>query len=373
MNYTMAQRKLAILFSILLLLTGSLFTRKAHAEEIIISGNGAESDSQVNVSSSTDTNVSSNNNTAIDNNVNVDANTGNNSVSGNTGGDTAVQTGDTTVNANVQNAANTNVINVNQCCPTGTSSITITNNGSGSVNTVNHTQSNNTNVSSYNNANIVNNFTVNANTGGNTTNYNTGNVYLRTGDVSVNTNVKNGPINTSLIYLGLGGNRNFDLNIKGNGSDSLNLINLLGYNDTNVDVNNVANIYNNVLLTLNTGDNEVDDNNGDVTLITGDIDANVSITNEVNKSEVVIDCDCKEKAPEKPVPAAPVEKVKPQAPTAEKTTSGGEVAGIAMGKVLPETGTNWLFLALIGNIMMFFLGMILRLRSGNSPGRVAVA
>jgi hypothetical protein len=375
MNHTMFKGKIAILFSILLLVTGSFFTRQAQAEEITITGNGADSDSEVTVSNSTNTNISSDNTANIDNSVNVNSNTGNNSASGNTGGDTQVQTGNTTTNTDIQNTGNTNVVNVNTCCNTGTSSINITNNGSGSVNTVNHQNISTTNVSANNYASIYNNVTVNANTGGNIANYNNGDVYVRTGDISVNTILRNGPINANYINLGLGNNGNINALIKGNGSDSLNLINLFDENTTDVQVDNIANIFNNALFNLDTGNNEANDNNGDVAVVTGDIEAQVAIVNEVNTNKVTIDCDCKEKAPEKPTPAAPVEKVTPQGPS-QTTSSGhgpGEVAGIAMGKVLPVTGTNWLFLAFIGNVMMLFLGMILRLRSGNSPGAVAVA
>jgi hypothetical protein len=42
----------------------------------------------------------------------------------------------------------------------------------------------------------------------------------------------------------------------------------------------------------------------------------------------------------------------------------------ALSAILPSTGGNWLLFSLLGNIMMFFLGAYLRLRSGRSPGFV---
>lgn len=369
--------RVAFIISLVLLLMGSMVSSKALAEEIVVSGNGSESSSEVNVSQSTNTNVESTNTATVDNNVQTNANTGDNSVSDNTGGNTQVQTGSISTTTNIQNAANTSIVTVNNCCESGSTNVTVAGNGSGSSNnaTVSTSQTNNVNIS--NAANITNNISINANTGGNTANDNSGNVFLKTGSISVYNSIKNASVNKAIVDISSGKSGSVNLKIAGNGTDSRNTIDYTASNTNTVFVDNYANIFNNVLLNLNTGDNEVNDNNGDVTLLTGNIDVVTEITNAVNTSKVTIDCDCREKPQPKPTPVTPADKVTPPGPSQPTSGGGGggggEVAGIALGKSLPVTGTNWLFLAFIGNVMMLLLGMILRLRSGNSPGVLAVA
>lgn len=369
--------KFAVILSLILLLLGSLVSRKAWAEEITVTGNGNESSNEVNVSSSSNTNVESTNTTNVDNTVQTNANTGANSVSNNSGGNAEVQTGSITTTTNIQNAANTSIVQANNCCETGETNVTITGNGSGSNNNVNGSTAHTTNVTVSNTANITNNITVNANTGSNTANDNSGNVLIKTGNISVNNSVKNAPVNKAIVDIRTGKSSDLNLKIAGNGTESRNNINYLDYATNTVFVDNYANIFNNVLLNLNTGNNEADGNNGDVTLITGDIDVTTEIVNSVNSSKVTIDCGCHPQPQPTPTPVTPTEKVTPSSPSSSSSSSGGnsggEVAGVALGKTLPVTGTNWLFLAFIGNVMMLLLGTILRLRSGNSPGALAVA
>jgi len=374
--------RIALVLSLVFLLLGSLVSRKALAEEIAVTGNGADSNNEVNVSSSSNTNVQSTNTTNVDNTVQTNANTGNNSVSDNTSGNTQVQTGTITTTTNIQNAANTSIVAVDNCCPIGSTNVTVAGNGSGSNNTANVSTSQTNNATISNAATITNNITVNANTGGNTANDNSGNVFVKTGNISVYNGIKNASVNKAIVAINTGKSGDLKLEIAGNGADSQSTINYIDYNTNTVFVDNYTNIFNNVLFNLDTGNNDVNDNNGNVTLITGDIAAVAEITNAVNTSKVSIECECKEKPQPTPTPpVTPTEKVTPSAPSQPSggngggggVGGGGEVAGIAVGKVLPVTGNNWLFLAFVGNVLMLLLGTILRLRSGNSPGALAVA
>jgi len=152
--------------------------------------------------------------------------TGNNQISDNTMGDSNLTTGDTNVNVNVLNVANTNIsggdmwlVLVNQAgnwvgkilgAPTGSSNmagsagtefsvdqngqINVTNSGNaaGSANTGSvNSETNNTLVQS-NNAKVVNNLNLSANTGGNIARDNTmSNSSITTGDANIVANVVN--------------------------------------------------------------------------------------------------------------------------------------------------------------------------------------
>jgi len=50
-------------------------------------------------------------------------------------------------------------------------------------------------------------------------------------------------------------------------------------------------------------------------------------------------------------------------------SSGSNIAQAVLGAMLPATGGGyWLFLMILGALIMFFTGLFLRLHSGNSPG-----
>ncbi len=77
---------------------------------VVISGNGADSNNRVNVSSRNTTTISQENNANISNNVRVNSNTGGNTANKNTGGDVSIRTGNSNVSVNVSNKANSNTI-----------------------------------------------------------------------------------------------------------------------------------------------------------------------------------------------------------------------------------------------------------------------
>lgn len=261
----------------------------ALAMEFEISGNGSGSDSQVTVNQQSQTTVTQSNQADITNNVTSSANTGDNPASGNTGGDTVITTGDVDSSVQVQNSANTSMVDVG-CCPEDTQ-VTIFGNGGNSQNNVNLTLASNTNIVVNQTANIASNVNGSANTGGNSANDNSGTgVTIQTGNIKVAGGIKNGPTNVSSVKAtrGVGG---ASVLVAENGSNSQNSVNLNLQSDTNVFGNFEANFENFSFWDLNTGENNVNGNTGGrVNIKTGDIDFSFFIDNSANFSSVDIDC-----------------------------------------------------------------------------------
>lgn len=81
--------------------------------------------------------------------------------------------------------------------------------------------------------------------------------------------------------------------ISGNGSDSDNTVAVTQTNQTNVSQNNTANISNNVDVNSNTGGNDAEDNTGgDVSIKTGDSEANVAVSNTANSNQASVSGCC---------------------------------------------------------------------------------
>ncbi len=350
------------------------FTPHVLAEQITITGNGAESVNEVVVSKENTSTTQQTNNADITNSITNEVSTGNNSTSFNTGGDTAVQTGDATVVTEVTNTANTSIVEQKNCCEAQQGTVTVSGNGANSYNEANVSSNYTNNVNVYQNANIVNDITTYANTGNNQANYNNGDSIIRTGDIKAKTNVTSGPINFSYVSVPSYSKKPLSVNIIGNGFGSWNTVNVDDDSDTNIHIENVATVINDLKEHYSTGDNKADYNNGDVVILTGDIESYTSIDNDVNTSVVDVDCKCdKEEDKDKEVPVAPVGGNVP--PSSQASPSNGSsvpaittAAEVIAAATLPITGNNWLVLALFGNIMMLLLGAYLRLRSGRSPG-----
>lgn len=374
------KRKLQFI-SILSLLTFSVIPGTAAAEEIAITGNGSDSETQVNLSQNTNTAVSQDNDMNVDNNVNLIADTGDNEASDNTAGDTSASTGNVSINTSILNSGNTSTV-TQDCCKTQNNggAITISGNGTGSQNLVNQNISSQTTVRINQNANITNNIFGTAITGNNKANDNNhGDVSITTGDIKVFEKIQNAPVNVTKVSLAktVAAYTMF-VKIAGNGSYSDNEANLNNHDDADITINNNANILNNSNWDLITGNNEAQDNTkGDISILTGDIAFHSEIKNVVNISKVEIkSCEekkQKEKEKQKEVPTAVV--TTPERPTEKKSEDkpsggrggGGEVLGTAIGKILPVTGYNWFPIIIIGNILMLLFGVTLRLRAGRSP------
>jgi len=209
-------------------------------------GNGSYSVNDANIDTTSNENTFQNNDASITNDLVFDAQTGDNESNYNTGGNSTIKTGNTTVEANVLNIANTNLIggnmwlvlvneagnwigkilgapdDANFAGSAGTEFnvdengfITASNNGNGTGSTNGSdviTTSNDT-TTQNNNADIVNTLNLSANTGGNQANANTGGVSnIETGDATIVANLVNFVNN----------------NIKGNGKLFVTVVNVFG-------------------------------------------------------------------------------------------------------------------------------------------------
>ncbi len=102
-----------------------------------ISGNGANSDNDANVSLSTNKNIDQNNYANIGNLIGVVSNTGNNDANKNTGGEVSIKTGDADANVEVSNMANFNAAHLEGCGCISDLLVKIAGNGADSDNDAN--------------------------------------------------------------------------------------------------------------------------------------------------------------------------------------------------------------------------------------------
>ena len=175
------------------LITLTLFTQNALADElsVSVSGNGSGSFSAADVDISSTTTVIQTNTADVVNNIDLSANTGDNSATNNTDGDTTITTGDITQNVDVLNVANANGTN-DGASYTQETNVNISDNGTGSTNNVTIDLTNDRDIDQSNDANIENNINLDANTGGNNASGNTGgSVNVSSGDVSQTTSITN--------------------------------------------------------------------------------------------------------------------------------------------------------------------------------------
>jgi hypothetical protein len=212
--------------------------------------NDASSTNNAIANSANTDNTFQNNDATIANTLVLDTNTGENDASANTGGDTTIKTGNTNIDANVLNVANSNLdggtwylVLVNVAgrwigrligSPEGSTmagsegtefeigsdgaisaSLGAVNdgNGAGSENNATATSTNTSNTTQNNTANINNTLNLSANTGGNSTSYNTG------GDSTINTG--NANIIANLVNF-------VNNNITGGGRLVVTVINVFG-------------------------------------------------------------------------------------------------------------------------------------------------
>lgn len=355
------------------------------ALEIAITDNGGGSTSEVVVEQTNNTTVEQTNQTSVNNDVQVEAQTGANTASGNTG-ETTVETGDINTQVDISNTVNDSVVDT-PCCSTqgNNTQVLITGNGGDSTNIAAVTTTNATIVTINQQAEIKNFISGSAVTGRNTVSDNQGNVLINTGTVHASVNLIN-KANNGNITVAQNQAGDTLLKIAGNGEGSNNTIAYSTNNSANVYIDELSDIVNRIGFELITGENKADDNNGDVTIKTGDVYLTVNVENETNKDIVVVDCCDKDgdtKPPEPPIkpPEPPIKPPEPPQPPVSSGGGGGGsgsnngsnsagVGGAVLGasdEMLPATGTFDSLLMTIASVFFLLLGGYLRLRSGRSP------
>lgn len=251
-----------------------------------ISGNGSDSSSTCDFASLNKVEVNQNNDMDVNNDIDVDASTGGNSADDNTGGEVEIATGDANVDVTAETAGNTNTANVAGTSSNQDYTLEVSGNGTNSDNEAVVNATNKVKVSQDNNADVDNDVDVDAHTGYNDADDNTGgDVSIKTGDASVNSGVAiMTSVNANSAFVG--GNDNAgDLSIKimGNGSNSDNLVDLALLNEVEVEQDNDADVDNDVDVDANTGHNDAEDNTGgEVAIETGDAEVDVTIDTMVN-------------------------------------------------------------------------------------------
>jgi len=265
---------------------------------LIISGNGADSDNEVKVEMTQSVTVQQSNDADVHNNVDSNASTGGNDANRNTGGSVTVDTGNANSTVNVGTTVNSNQANVQCNTCGGDANITISGNGEDSDNDVDldlgSKYHDNVSVTQNNDADVHNNVDSNASTGYNDADRNTGgDVEITTGNAKSDVTVKTMANANSAVIAGSQGGSSITAEILGNGADSDNDIDLDVHNSITVLQANDADIHNRVDSDAKTGDNEAERNTGgDVTIDTGDATAKAKVENKVNFNSVDADCGC---------------------------------------------------------------------------------
>src|SRR3990172_256461 len=147
-----------------------------------------------------------------------------------------------------------------------------------------------------NEADVDNDVHVYADTGDNSADDNTGgSVTLKTGDIDVKSIEITNALNSNSARVGGGGGGAGDLSawIIGNGSNSDNDIDLDLDRSVTLVQSNEADVENKVKVYADTGDNSADDNTGgEIDVETGDIDVKVALDTWANFNWAEVDCPC---------------------------------------------------------------------------------
>ncbi len=279
------------------LLVVSYVPTAAFAEtHLEISGNGSGSTNTTDVDISNTSTVVQSNSANISNNVYANGSTGGNTANDNTGGDVMVRTGDATTEVDVTTKANLNKAEIDSCECLVSADLLISGNGSGSWNNADLDLKNSAAIFQDNSAYINNNVYANSNSGNNNAKRNTGgDVAVVTGNADADVSVKNAA-NVNLASIGENGDGNngaITARIIGNGSGSVNTIDLNVAQNSLISQYNDAWVRNWVEVNANTGHNRVNDNTGgDVTILTGDARARADVDTKVNFNAASLDCGC---------------------------------------------------------------------------------
>ena len=221
------------------------------------------------------------------------------------------------------------------------------NTGADSTNDASVDITNDVDISSNNSANIRNSIYVNANTGGNSASQNTGDGSVSTGDINGSVSIRNDVNSNSLnsVDFDCSGVCIVSADISSSndhtGADSENDTNVNVNNDIDITQNNDLDIDNKVDADLDTGNNEADENTGDGSVRTGDINFDVTIDNQGNENVIGGPAE-EEPEGQPPTPPAPIT---PPSKGPEK----GKVLAVTKG--LPVTGGNIPFLPALALVL----------------------
>lgn len=268
-----------------------------------ITGNGADSENEINFDTSTTNSVFQDNYALFANDITTNLNTGDNDAKENTGGvnggEVNIETGDAGASVTLVNKANENLALIGSLgngTVNGGINLTISGNGADSDNDVNHKKTTDNTVVQDNYADFMNYLTVNADTGDNDAKENTNQgVTIETGVAQAIASVTN-KANFNVAAVDCGCLTTENKTVSGNGADSENEINeelnstlSLFQGDSN-EGGNAANFTNNLTVDPLTGDNDAKENTGSVSggsdfeIFTGDSGSVTTVTNTANQN-----------------------------------------------------------------------------------------
>jgi len=262
---------------------------------VLVSGNGVDSNNNVNVDSKNNVSLGQVNNANLENKIDSSAKTGANDANHNTGGSTSVTTGDAKSDVNVTNNANVNVAQVGNGAGAGQGSNTVLveGNGDSSNNSVDLDKNNSISLAQTNNSEILNSVYSDAKTGKNDANKNTGgNVTIDTGNATAKANITNEP-NFNVVNsdaCNCTGDNLFK--VAGNGVESESTITADMGNTQSLAQGNNAALDNFALPTAATGKNDANRNTGavfgidPVSVSTGDANTESTVTNGGNSNVI---------------------------------------------------------------------------------------
>jgi hypothetical protein len=167
---------------------------------LTISGNGSDSQNNINIEEKNNTDIHVTNEAEIKNDNSGFANTGGNEVTSNSG-DVSLITGDIDVKSSIKNTS-INQTSVQGGSGAGDINLSISNNLSCSINKISTAFVNNANIEIESRAYVANNNYWTADTEQNILASNLGNLSLKTGDINLDLFIKNGPINIGGIDWG---------------------------------------------------------------------------------------------------------------------------------------------------------------------------
>jgi hypothetical protein len=255
--------------------------------DVKIAGNGADSDNTAKVDLSSENGVAQENNANVKNNIDVDSKTGDNEADKNTNGDVSVSTGDASADVTVDNMLNQNVLQLGGGNG-GSLDVTISGNGADSDNKANVDVTSSNAISQENNANVMNDVDVDASTGYNEANKNTGgDTSIDTGDSDVTVGVTNKANSNVLDLSDCDCTVDASVKIADNGADSDNKVNFDTSSELGAAQENNATVKNDNDVDSKSGGNVANENTmggSDPAVETGDAGTDVSVSTDANSN-----------------------------------------------------------------------------------------
>lgn len=165
--------------------------------------------------------------------------------------------------------------------------IEITDNGSGTENSVTVANDRETTVSQSNTADVIQSVNQETDTGSNSATGSSGNTQITTGDAASQTEVNSG-LNSATVASDCCGDNEINITVSGNGENSINTIHTQLATTTTINIHQEADIENSLGISANSGRNQVNDNGGSVQIATGDINSRGKLANPANITSLTV-------------------------------------------------------------------------------------